>query len=92
MGVTKEGKLYRARISKDGVRHNLGSFDTELKATRALNKFKRENRTDPIQELYDPGKEMFTISERNKMQRPTITERVKNAYRNFRANSGTKKS
>lgn len=91
MGVTAERNKFRVRVSKDGVRHNVGLFDTEMKAKRALNKFNRENRKDPIQELYDPGTEMFTPSERAYINRPSLKERVVNAYRAFRSNTGTEK-
>lgn len=49
MGVTKEknGK-FRARYTFMGERHNVGMFDTELKAKRAITKHKKNQ-----QELYD---------------------------------------
>lgn len=92
MGVTKEGKNYRVRVSKDGTRHNLGSFDTELKATRALNKWKREHTDKPVQELYvipdeERGKDYIG---RHTPKKPTFIERLKNAFSSNRTDTGTK--
>lgn len=44
MGVTKEknGK-FRARYSLNGERHNVGIFDTELKAKRAITKHRKDH-------------------------------------------------
>lgn len=89
MGVTLERNKFRVRVSKDGERHNIGLFDTELKAKRAFNKWKRENRTDPIQELYqleDNGNDFL-----GRTPKKTIRERVVNAYHAIRSNAGTKK-
>lgn len=40
--VTKSGK-YRARYSSNGERHNIGVFDTELKAKRAISKHRKDH-------------------------------------------------
>lgn len=92
MGITTERNKFRVRVSKDGVRHNIGLFDTPQKAKRALNKWKREN-ADPIEQLpYQPeSDEMFTATERAHMQKPTLKQRVINAYNAFRSSTGTEK-
>jgi hypothetical protein len=92
MGVTVEDKRFRVRVSKDGKRINLGSYDTELKATRALNKWKRENADKPVQELYvipdeDRGKDYIARPTPKKL---TLSERFKNAFSLNRTNTGTK--
>lgn len=91
MGITTERNKFRVRVSKDGKRHNIGLFDTPQKAKRALNKWKRDN-TDPIEQLpYKPvDTDMFTPSEKVRLQRPTLKERVLNAYHAFRSDTGTK--
>lgn len=44
MGVTKQANgKFRARYSLNGERNNVGVFDTELKAKRALNKHRKEH-------------------------------------------------
>lgn len=90
MGVTVERNKFRVRVSKDGERHNIGLFDTELKAKRALNKWKRENKTDPIQELYQLDNDPNDFLGRP-LKKPTIRERVVNAFNAIRSNAGTKK-
>lgn len=53
MGVTQERGKFRARYSFMGERINLGYFDTELKAKRAITKDRKEK-----QEAYDFMKPM----------------------------------
>lgn len=44
MGVTKQANgKYRARYTLHGERYNVGVFDTELKAKRALSKHRKDN-------------------------------------------------
>lgn len=94
MGVTKEGNNFRVRISKDGVRHNLGSFKSELSAKRALNKWKRDNREPEVQLPYKPHPAQSDIAEdflgRPLHKKPTIRERVSNAFNRIRSSAGTK--
>lgn len=42
MGVSVEKGKYRARVYHKGKRYTVGMYDTELKAKRAVNRFKRK--------------------------------------------------
>lgn len=42
MGVTKEHGKFRARITHMGTRYHVGTFDTELKAKRAITRTKKK--------------------------------------------------
>lgn len=88
MGVTLEENRYRVRVSKEGKRINLGSFDTELKAKRALNKWKRDQEMPFLPEADDPTTDFLGKPLQTK---PSMIERVKNAYRTIRSSAGTKK-
>lgn len=50
MGVTyeKARNKYRATTQVNGKTKHIGRFDTKLKATRALNKFRKENAVTPL--------------------------------------------
>ena len=53
MGVTfdKARNKYRASIQVNGKTKHIGRYDTKLKATRALNKYRRENTVTPINHI-----------------------------------------
>lgn len=53
MGVSyeKARNKYRVTVRENGKTKHIGRFDTKLKATRALNKYRRENAVTPINHI-----------------------------------------
>lgn len=86
MGVTQERGKFRARYSFMGERINLGYFDTELKAKRAISKDRKEKQEayDFMQPMsHDPNDFLETEVEKDKKiypPKPSLKDRIKTTY------------
>ncbi len=70
MGVTKlDNRRFRARYSENGIRYNVGTFNTHREAEEAIAGHKARGNQDYIETPETPA---FS----NKPMKPTLTERV----------------
>lgn len=99
LGVTyeKSRNKYRATTQVNGKTKHIGRFDTKLKATRALNKFRKDLADEKLvqdsfeaefgkikedQDLQLPYQPAFDIDEPIIEQKPSRWDRIKGIWRN----------
>lgn len=92
MGITKTGKKYRARYTTEGVRYNVGTFNTQEEADSALAEHMWSNPHYPG--FITPEAPKYTISskpskhktgDKIKLKQP-ITARIKARWQRFQKN------